>query len=157
MVCSGQTVPNHNCLDRFGFGLECLSSQNAFVTFLGVGQTRNRLHGPSNGKRNLQGIATKPSVGFTRAESRGTDEYVQVSLAFRWGFAWVSLAFRWGFAGVSFRFAKYHKPYNFNLSTSFVSQVQPCRNNREDQCFNSIQNICLLRILQSCLSCVYCT
>ena len=25
---SGQTVPNHNCLDRFGFGLECLSSQN---------------------------------------------------------------------------------------------------------------------------------
>ena len=47
--------------------------------------------------------------------------------------------------------------YNFNLSTSFVSQVQPCRNNIEDQCFNSIQNICLLRILQSCPSCVYCT
>ena len=69
----------------------------AFVTFLGVGQTRNRLHGPSNGKRNLQGIATKPSVGFTRAESRGTDEYVQVSLAFRWGFAGVSLGFRWRF------------------------------------------------------------
>ena len=60
------------------------------------------------------------SVGFTRAESRGTDEYVQVRFrgfqrcgvgsvgssfaAFRWRFAGVSLAFRWGFAGVSFRF-----------------------------------------------------